>query len=147
MTVTAYELHYGSPDEKGRLRIKDEGGRVMLPPVNVRKLQWGVDECIQLQFNARYQHQNQDICRSCQHYPAPHCLEVLGQIGKGSFGSVFLVLNTKNDQLIAMKTMEKKKSISQSEKPENVARERKILGSIEFPFIVQVKYFSGNTIH
>ena len=145
--VTGYELIYGVPDAKGRLRILDEYGNIRHNPVNTRTLKWEVDEVIRLQFNARHQQQNRDPCPSCHRYSAPECLEVMGQIGRGTFGSVFLVHNSMNGKLMAMKTMEKKTIMKKIDKPENVAQERILLGSVHFPFIVQVKKFSAETVN
>jgi len=125
--VTAYELFYGKYDENGQRRK---------PFLNMKKITWDPDERIRLQFNARWQQQNRAFCHSCHNFPPPPSLEVLGQLGKGSYGSVYLVADNENGKLMAMKTIEKKKA-TELPRPENVENERKILGSIKFPFIVQ----------
>ena len=67
----------------------------------------------------------------------PEDFDLLQQLGKGSFGEVYLVRNRSNDQFYAMKVLRKDKIMAQ-----NLVRyamtERNVLSYIRHPFIVSL---------
>ena len=102
--------------------------------LDMRKVSWGVDDRISLQHSARYQLQNISPCPSCTKQARPKQLSVVGKVGSGSFGCVYLVQNS--GKKLALKAMEKKK-LQESGHPEQSVHERKVLCSVKFPFIVE----------
>lgn len=70
---------------------------------------------------------------------SPQDFVVKRKIGKGSFGKVFLVECKKDNQMYAMKVLEKTQ-IRDSDLIENSKVERIILSQVSFPFIVDLYY-------
>lgn len=70
---------------------------------------------------------------------SPQDFQVLQQLGKGSFGEVFLVQKLDNQKLFAMKVLPKEKIMS-----ENLIKyaltERKVTSYLKHPFIVSLNY-------
>jgi ankyrin repeat protein len=64
---------------------------------------------------------------------------VLKELGKGSFGEVFLVLKQDSGQLFAMKVLQKEKILKQN-LIKYAVTERNVLSYIKHPFIVSLKY-------
>lgn len=73
------------------------------------------------------------------HNICPQDFVVKRKIGKGSFGKVFLVECKKDNQIYAMKVLEKAQ-IRDSDLVENSKVERIILSQVSFPFIVDLYY-------
>lgn len=65
---------------------------------------------------------------------------LLSVIGKGSYAKVLLVRYKKDDQVYAMKVL-KKKHIADLKLQEKIMTERKVLASLNHPFLVRL-YFS-----
>lgn len=65
--------------------------------------------------------------------------EILKVIGKGSFGKVFQVRKIGENQIYAMKVLNKS-IIKKKNQIEHTKTERNILGKIDHPFIVGMKY-------
>lgn len=65
--------------------------------------------------------------------------EILKVIGKGSFGKVFQVKKVGEDEIYAMKVLNKS-VIKKKNQIEHTKTERNILGKIDHPFIVGMKY-------
>ena len=65
--------------------------------------------------------------------------EILKVIGKGSFGKVFQVRKIGENQIYAMKVLNKS-VIKKKNQIEHTKTERNILGKIDHPFIVGMKY-------
>ena len=65
--------------------------------------------------------------------------EKIKLIGKGSFGEVFLVRLKSNDQVYAMKALDKKTIISY-EQEEHTKAERDLMVKVNCPFIVDIKF-------
>ena len=70
---------------------------------------------------------------------SPQDFQILQQLGKGSFGEVFLVQKVDNNKLYAMKVLPKERIIS-----ENLIKyaltERKVTSYLKHPFIVSLNY-------
>lgn len=64
------------------------------------------------------------------------CVQVLG---KGSFGKVFLVRLIPTGELYAMKVL-KKADVKRRRQVEHTRAERRIMGDIDFPFIVALRF-------
>jgi protein-serine/threonine kinase len=64
---------------------------------------------------------------------------VLKELGKGSFGEVFLVVKSDTSQLFAMKVLQKEKILRQN-LIKYAVTERNVLSYIRHPFIVSLKY-------
>ena len=64
---------------------------------------------------------------------------IRGNLGKGSFGKVYLVQSKEDNSLYAMKVLNKKK-IKEKDLIENSKVERIILSTLSFPFIVDLHY-------
>ncbi|CAG9331908.1 unnamed protein product [Blepharisma stoltei] len=74
--------------------------------------------------------------------PHPICLEdfkIERVLGKGAFGKVFLVTKKDNGKFFAMKCL-RKDMIKQRNQKEHTTTEREILGDVDSPFIVQLRY-------
>lgn len=74
--------------------------------------------------------------------PAPIALEdfqIERVLGKGAFGKVFLVTKKDNGQVYAMKAL-RKEMIEKRNQVIHTKTEREILGSIDCPFIVQLRF-------
>lgn len=65
--------------------------------------------------------------------------KILSVIGRGFYGKVMLALNTTTNELLAIKSIQKKK-LQISHKIHTVIIERNILESIDHPFIVKFRY-------
>jgi hypothetical protein len=65
--------------------------------------------------------------------------ELLKVLGKGSFGKVFLVRLLVTGQIYAMKVL-KKSEVVRRRQVEHTKAERRIMGSIEHPFIVSLRF-------
>lgn len=65
--------------------------------------------------------------------------QVMRAIGKGSFGKVCIVKRKSNDQMYAMKYMNKRKCL-ENEAIQNVIREIQILSVLDHPFIINLKF-------
>ncbi len=65
--------------------------------------------------------------------------ELLKVLGKGSFGKVFLVRLLSNQRVFAMKVL-KKEDVMRRKQVEHTRTERRIMGVVEHPFIVQLRY-------
>ena len=65
--------------------------------------------------------------------------EKIKLIGKGSFGEVFLVKMKTNDQIYAMKTLDKK-TIKTYNQEEHTKSERDLMVKVDCPFIVDIKF-------
>lgn len=70
---------------------------------------------------------------------APHHFVVLKELGKGSFGEVFLVSKQDTGQLFAMKVLQKDKIISQN-LIKYALTERNVLSYMKHPFIVSLNF-------
>jgi protein-serine/threonine kinase len=70
--------------------------------------------------------------------------KILKTIGKGSFGKVLLVQNTRNGKYLAMKIL-KKTFIKKSNQVFHTKTEREILERINHPFIVRLQYAFQNS--
>ena len=64
-------------------------------------------------------------------------------IGKGTFGKVFLVENTKDNNIYAMKCI-RKDIIIDNEQFDNIKLEKEILFNVDHPFIVNMEYVFQN---
>ncbi|OMJ86471.1 hypothetical protein SteCoe_11963 [Stentor coeruleus] len=71
--------------------------------------------------------------------PLPQDFVVLKELGKGSFGEVFLVLKQDVSQLYAMKVLQKDKILKQN-LVKYAVTERNVLSYVKHPFIVTLKY-------
>ena len=69
----------------------------------------------------------------------PNDFICLGQIGKGSFGEVFLVKKIENSKLFAMKVLSKEKIFNQNLLKYAIT-ERNVLSVSDHPFIVKLNY-------
>ena len=69
----------------------------------------------------------------------PHDFIVLKELGKGSFGEVFLVVKNDSSELFAMKVLQKEKIMKQN-LIKYAVTERNVLSYIRHPFIVSLKY-------
>lgn len=69
----------------------------------------------------------------------PSDFEVLKELGKGSFGEVFLVRKQDTKELFAMKVLQKEKILSQH-LIKYALTERNVLTYLDHPFIVSLKY-------
>lgn len=65
--------------------------------------------------------------------------ELLKVVGKGSFGKVFLVRFLRNDKVYAMKVL-RKTMVKRRKQVEHTRAERRIMGAINYPFIVKLRY-------
>jgi len=65
--------------------------------------------------------------------------EAISVIGRGTFGKVLLVKSKENDKMYAMKQI-RKDLIIQMQQIEHIKSERELLGTLEFPFIVKMRY-------
>ena len=65
--------------------------------------------------------------------------ELLRVLGKGSFGKVFMVRMVATKRVYAMKVL-KKQDIIRRQQVEHTRAERRILGEIEHPFIVSLRF-------
>ena len=65
--------------------------------------------------------------------------KIIKLIGKGSYGSVYLVSYNKNNSIYAMKVY-KKSDLREKNQEENTKSERNLMTQINFPFIVRVKF-------
>lgn len=65
---------------------------------------------------------------------------LLSVIGKGSYAKVLLVRYNKDEQIYAMKVL-KKKHIAELHLQEKIMTERKVLATMDHPFLVRL-YFS-----
>ncbi|OMJ90631.1 hypothetical protein SteCoe_6904 [Stentor coeruleus] len=70
---------------------------------------------------------------------APKCFLVLKELGKGSFGEVFLVSKQDTNQLFAMKVLQKDKIINQN-LIKYALTERNVLSYMKHPFIVTLNF-------
>ena len=70
---------------------------------------------------------------------SPHNFLVLKELGKGSFGEVFLVSKQDTGQLYAMKVLQKEKIISQN-LIKYALTERNVLSYMKHPFIVSLNF-------
>ena len=70
---------------------------------------------------------------------SPHHFLILKELGKGSFGEVFLVLKQDTNQLFAMKVLQKDKIISQN-LIKYALTERNVLSYMKHPFIVSLNF-------
>lgn len=70
---------------------------------------------------------------------APSHFSVLKELGKGSFGEVFLVAKQDNSELFAMKVLQKEKIMGQN-LIKYAITERNVLSYLNHPFIVSLKY-------
>ena len=70
---------------------------------------------------------------------SPHNFVVLKELGKGSFGEVFLVSKQDSGQLFAMKVLQKDKIISQN-LIKYALTERNVLSYMKHPFIVSLNF-------
>lgn len=66
--------------------------------------------------------------------------EVLRTLGKGAFGRVKLIKHKKTSEYYAMKILDKRKIIK-TKQVEHTRNEKKVLQSINYPFVVTLKYF------
>ena len=64
-------------------------------------------------------------------------------LGKGSFGSVFLVINKKSNKFYALKTLSKD-VVRQKKQVVHTKTEREILEKMKHPFVVKLKYAFQN---
>ena len=85
----------------------------------------------QLQFNARHQLQSLTPCLTCDQTLQQCDIEVMAIVGRGSFGKVYLVKDNDEEDILAMKVMEKKNV----QRPDHSVSERRVLASVKFPFI------------
>ncbi len=69
----------------------------------------------------------------------PNDFEYLKVIGKGYFGKVMKVKYKSDQQIYALKTIKKSK-LKQQKHIEHIRCERKILESIDHPFIISLKF-------
>lgn len=67
------------------------------------------------------------------------CFESLKVIGRGTFGKVVLVRLINDKQLLALKCM-KKFQILKNKNIQNIKNEKKILGKINHPFIIKMRF-------
>lgn len=65
--------------------------------------------------------------------------EMLKVLGKGSFGKVFLVRLVQTGEIFAMKVL-KKSEVRRRRQVEHTKTERRIMGGVENPFIVTLRY-------
>jgi protein-serine/threonine kinase len=70
---------------------------------------------------------------------APSHFSVLRELGKGSFGEVFLVSKQETTELFAMKVLQKEKIMNQN-LIKYAITERNVLSYLSHPFIVSLKY-------
>jgi Protein kinase domain/Ankyrin repeats (3 copies)/Ankyrin repeat len=75
----------------------------------------------------------------CAQKIAPHHFIVLKELGKGSFGEVFLVCKQDTNQLFAMKVLQKNKILGQNLIKYALA-ERNVLSCMSHPFIVSLNF-------
>lgn len=77
-------------------------------------------------------------------HTAPQDFEGIGQLGKGSFGQVFLVKYRGNGKLYAMKILNKDRIFGKNYVETNLVKyaytERNILSTIQHPFIVKLNF-------
>lgn len=69
--------------------------------------------------------------------------EIMKMVGKGTFGKVYLVINSKKGTMYAMKVI-RKDIIIDNEQFENIQLEKDILFKIEHPFIVGMEFVFQN---
>lgn len=65
--------------------------------------------------------------------------ELLKVVGKGSFGKVFLVRFLRNAKVYAMKVL-RKTTVKRRKQVEHTRAERRIMGTINYPFVVKLRY-------
>jgi len=74
--------------------------------------------------------------KSTKHSCCPISYIVIGKLGKGSFGDVFLI-STTNGQLGALKIFSKKKMMLMNAKDSTIS-EMQILKSLDHPFVIKM---------
>ena len=101
----------------------------------MRSESWSMEEIWKLQYRGRSQLQEVSPCPSCRHFD-PSTITVIGLVGTGSFGKVYLIHREDFDHRIVMKSLEKA-AIERTGHFDHCLSERRILASIRFPFIVK----------
>merc|ERR1711936_855965 len=97
---------------------------------------WTREKIEKLQFNGKYQLASCSPCLSCSTAAVrPSQYRVVRTLGRGSFGRVYQVTEEATGKYFAMKVIEKK--TSRNSYVLYCVEERRILASINFPFIVQ----------
>ena len=94
-----------------------------------------MEEVWKMQFRGRSQLQAISPCSSCKHFD-PSSITVIGLVGTGSFGKVYLIQREDFEHQSVMKSLEKS-AIEKSGHFDHCLSERRILASIRFPFIVK----------
>jgi serine/threonine protein kinase len=79
-------------------------------------------------------------------YPQPSDFELLGQLGEGSFGEVYLVRELRSGQKYALKAMKKGRVLAQK-MTKYAFTERNVLCRVQSPFIVSLQSAFQTTDH
>jgi serine/threonine protein kinase len=70
---------------------------------------------------------------------------IIKLIGKGSYGKVFLVRRNNTDEVYAMKVLKKKEMIYK-EQVVHVKTEKKIMETIDHPFVIKLRHAFQNEL-
>ena len=91
--------------------------------------------------NRKIRHKPSIPCSVCSQIPikpSPDDFELLGLLGKGSFGEVFLVKRQNDSEMFAMKVLRKEKIMNQN-LVKYAMTERNVLSVVRHPFIVSLR--------